>query len=257
MTRYSGVAVVTGGAGGLGTALSTALDRAGYEVVPVDLHGTPRRLDVTDATACRTPAEELRPALWINNAGLTGAGALMERSDQEVEALVTVNLLGVIHGTRAALATMLPGGHGRVLNVASLAGWAPVPNIAVYSATKNAVRAFSVAADAEIGSPAVRVQCLLPDGIATPMVDIDDPRHLMSFTGRRLLDPSEVASAALALLASDRPAASVPHYRGAVVRAMGSFPSTARALKGLIERRARSHQRNAISKARTGVTDRG
>jgi short-subunit dehydrogenase len=251
MGASRGVAVVTGGAGGLGTALTSTLDRAGYEVVPVDLKGTSTRLDVTDAAACRALAEELQPSLWVNNAGLTGAGSLMERSDAEVEALVSVNLIGVIHGTRAALSTMLPRGRGRVLNIASLAGWGPVPHIAVYSATKNAVRAFSVAADSEIESSKVRVQCLLPNGIATPMVDVTDPRHLMSFTGKRLLDPDEVASAALALLDSRRAVASVPHSRGALVRTLAVFPSLGRVMKGLIERQARSNQQKAIAEARS------
>lgn len=251
MGASCGVAVVTGGAGGLGTALTSTLDRSGYDVVPVDVNDTATRLDVTDAAACRALAEELQPALWINNAGLTGAGALMERSDAEVEAVVSVNLIGVIHGTRAALSTMLPSGRGRVLNIASLAGWGPVPHIAVYSATKNAVRAFSVAADSEIGSSHVRVQCLLPDGIATPMVDVTDPRHLMSFTGKRLLDPDEVAHAALALLDSRRVVASVPHSRGALVRTIAVFPSVARLLKNGIERKARANQRKAIAAIRS------
>ncbi|MCZ7629019.1 MAG: SDR family NAD(P)-dependent oxidoreductase [Microthrixaceae bacterium] len=210
VARNRGVAVVTGGAGGLGRALTSALDRVGYEAVPADLNGTATGLDVTDAAACRALAEELQPTLWINNAGLSGAGALMERSDASVEAMIGVNFLGVVHGTRAALSTMLPAGRGRIINIASLAGWGPVPNIAIYSGTKNAVRAFSIAADAEIGSRHLRVQCLLPDGIATPMVDITDARHLMSFTGKRLLDPEEVADAALALLAGRRAVASVP-----------------------------------------------
>lgn len=243
------MAVVTGGAGGLGRALTSALDRVGYEAVPADLNGTATGLDVTDAAACRALAEELQPTLWINNAGLSGAGALMERSDASVEAMIGVNFLGVVHGTRAALSTMLPAGRGRIINIASLAGWGPVPNIAIYSGTKNAVRAFSIAADAEIGSRHLRVQCLLPDGIATPMVDITDARHLMSFTGKRLLDPEEVADAALALLAGRRAVASVPHSRGAVVRTLALFPSAARPLKGRIERRARANQHRTMTAA--------
>lgn len=251
MAPNRGVAVVTGGAGGLGTALTSALDSAGYQAVPVDMRDTTVRLDVTDAVACRALSEELRPTLWINNAGLSGAGALMERSDADLEAMVAVNLVGVIHGTRAALSTMLPAGRGRILNIASLAGWGPVPHIAVYSATKNAVRAFSVAADAEVGTSKVRIQCLLPDGIATPMIDIADPRHLMSFTGKRLLHPDEVAAAALALLDRRRVIASVPHSRGALVRTLAVFPSVARPLKTRIERKARANQHKAIAAARS------
>ena len=242
MTATRGRAVVTGGAGGLGRAFAAALTDAGYEVIPVDVAGTERALDVTDAAACRVLAADVRPAVWVNNAGVTGAGALLELDDAAVERIVRVNLLGVIHGTRAAAATMLETGGGAILNVASLAGWAPTPHIAVYSASKHGVRAFSVAAAAELRGSSVRVRCLLPDGIRTPMVDVADPRHLMSFTGSRLLEPEEVAAAGLALLGSRRVLASVPPARGAMVRLLGISPTLAFALQRTVERRARRHQ---------------
>lgn len=238
-------AVITGGAGGLGQAFARALEVKGYRVVPVDISGTERALDVTDAAACRALAEEVRPSVWINNAGVTGAGALLERSDADVERLVAVNLLGVIQGTRAAATTMLDEGRGRILNVASLAGWGPVPHIAVYSATKNGVRAFSLAAEAEMRHTPVRIRCLLPDGIRTPMVDVTDARHLMSFTGSRLLEPDEVAEAGLKLLFGKRLLASVPHHRGATVRLLGLFPSVGSRLQDQIEAKARRNQRRA------------
>lgn len=239
-------AVITGGAGGLGRAFARALEARGHRAVPVDLSGTDRVLDVTDAAACRALAEELRPTVWINNAGVTGAGALLERSDADVERVVAVNLLGVIHGTRAAATTMLADGRGRILNVASLAGWAAVPHIAVYSATKNGVRAFSLAADAEMRDTPVRIRCLLPDGIRTPMVDVTDARHLMSFTGPRLLEPDEVAAAGLKLLFGNRPLASVPHHRGATVRLLGLFPTIGPHLQDRIEAKARRNQQRAV-----------
>lgn len=241
------VAVVTGGAGGLGRAFCARLTRAGFDVVPVDLRDTERRLDVTDAAACRALAEELRPAVWVNNAGVTGAGALLEHDDRRVDRIVAVNLLGVIHGTRAAASTMLADGGGAILNVASLAGWAPTPNLAVYSASKHGVRAFSVAAAAELRDTPVRVRCLLPDGIRTPMVHIEDPRHLMSFTGARLLEPDEVAAAGVALLGSRRILASVPPKRGIMVRLLGISPMVAFALQRTVERRARRNQARAVA----------
>jgi short-subunit dehydrogenase len=236
------VAVVTGGAGGLGRAFADQLSAAGHEVVPVDVTGDVRRLDVTDPDACRALAEARRPRVWVNCAGITGAGEVLDQDDETVERIVAVNLLGVIHGTRAAAATMVEGGGGVVLNVASLAGWAPTPHIAVYSATKHGVRAFSVAADVELRPGPTRVKCLLPDGIRTPMVDVDDPRHLMSFTGKRLLEPDEVAAAGLRLIDSGQVVATVPRTRGVSVRLMGLAPRLAVRLRPLIERRARRNQ---------------
>ena len=247
MPPHTKVAVVTGGAGGLGRAFCARLTHAGYEAVPVDLHDTERRLDVTDPAACRALAEELRPAVWVNNAGVTGAGALLEHDDDHIERIVRVNLLGVIHGTRAAATTMLADGGGAILNVASLAGWAPTPHLAVYSASKHGVRAFSVAAAAELRGTPVRIHCVLPDGIRTPMVHIADPRHVMSFTGARLLEPDEVAAAGVGLIGSRRILASVPPRRGAMVRFLGISPTLAFALQRTVERRARRHQARAVA----------
>jgi short-subunit dehydrogenase len=242
-----GTAVVTGGVGGLGTAFCAALAAAGYDVVPVDLQGTARLLDVTDPDACRALAEQVRPTVWVNNAGVTGRGDVLDQSDAEIEHIVRVNLLGVIHGSRAAAASMLVTGGGTILNVASLAGWAPTPHLAVYSAAKHGVRAFSVAFAAELRGAGVAVRCLLPDGIRTPMVDVHDPRQLMSFTGRRLLSAEEVAAAGVRLLRSRALVASVPHRRGPGVRLLGLAPRIALAFQRPVERRARRHQARAAA----------
>lgn len=240
-----GTAVVTGGAGGLGSAFATALARAGYDVVPVDLHGTERSLDVTDPEACRALADEVRPVVWVNNAGVTGRGDVLDQDDTEIATIVRVNLLGVIHGSRAAARSMLANRGGTILNVASMAGWAPTPHLAAYSAAKHGVRAFSVAFAAELRDTGVAVRCLLPDGIRTPMVDVHDPRQLMSFTGRRLLEADAVAAAGLRLLRSRRLVATVPHRRGIGVRLLGLSPRLSLALQRPVERRARRHQARA------------
>ncbi len=242
-------AVVTGGAGGLGRAFTTRLTEAGYDVVAVDLLGTDPTLDVTDAGACRNLAAAVRPDLWINNAGVTGKGDVLDQTDEEVERIVAVNLLGVVHGSRAAAQSMLDGAGGTILNVASLAGWSPTPHITVYSATKHGVRAFSVGFAAELRGTAVDVCCLLPDGIRTPMVDVHDPRQLMSFTGPRLLDPDEVARAGLRLVRSRRLVASFPRRRGMMVRTLGCVPHLARRLQRPVERRARRNQARAAERA--------
>ena len=81
-------AVVTGGAGGLGTAISKALAARGLEVLAVDVAGTDRLLDVTDAAACRRLAREVEPDVWVNNAGLLGAGEALSAPDELMEQVV-------------------------------------------------------------------------------------------------------------------------------------------------------------------------
>ncbi len=240
-----GTAVITGGAGGLGSAFAVMLASAGYDAVPVDLHGTPRALDVTDPDACRALAEELAPTVWVNCAGVTGRGDVLDQSTLEIETIVRVNLLGVIHGSRAVARVMLTRDGGTILNVASMAGWAPTPHLAAYSAAKHGVRAFSVAFAAELRDTGVAVKCLLPDGIRTPMVDVRDPRQLMSFTGRRLLEPDAVAAAGVRLMGSRGLVATVPHRRGIGVRLLGLSPRLAFALQRRVEQRARRHQARA------------
>ena len=164
-------AVVTGAAGGLGRALVARLEREGFDVVGVDLAGTDRLLDVTDPAACRALADELRPSVWVNNAGVLGAGDAATQPDELVERVVRVNLLGVIHGTRAAVASMRANGGGHVVSIASLASWVPVPGEAVYAATKAGVLSFTLGLRAELdaaGVRDVRLSAVCPDGMLTP-----------------------------------------------------------------------------------------
>ena len=109
-----------------------------------------------------------------------------------------VNALGTMHGTFAALeGDPRPVGHGHVVNIASLAGLAPVPGEAVYAATKHAVMGLSLSTLADLrvaGERGIHISCVCPDGMWTPMLfdKLDDPGAAMSFSGK-LLQPGEVA----------------------------------------------------------------
>ncbi|MFA5787087.1 MAG: SDR family oxidoreductase [Actinomycetota bacterium] len=220
------VAVVTGAAGGLGKAFCDELQTRGYEVVGVDIRGTQRRLDVTDAQACRDLARELRPDVWINNAGVLGSGSAAEQSDEQIAQVVSVNLLGVINGSRAAVSVMRERGSGHILNMGSLASWLVPPGETVYSATKHAVRAFSVGLAGELRGTGIRISLLCPDGIWTPMLydRLDDPHSAMSFTASRLLDPVQVARRGMRLLEHPRLAACIPSARGLLSKLAGINP---------------------------------
>jgi short-subunit dehydrogenase len=225
----SGTAVVTGAAGGLGRALVTRLEREGLDVVGVDLAGAQRVLDVTDPVACRELAHELRPVVWVNNAGVLGAGDAATQPDELVERVVRVNLLGVIHGTRAAVASMRASGGGHVVSIASLASWVPVPGEAVYAATKAGVLSFTLGLRAELdaaGVREVRLSAVCPDGMLTPMLTdvLDDDALALSFSAPRLVPPERVADRVVELLHRPRLVASVPRWRGAQLRAMAAMP---------------------------------
>ena len=263
MTRP--VAVVTGAAGGLGRVLVERLDRAGFDVVGVDIHGTERRLDVTDPVACRALADELRPRVWVNNAGVLGAGDAATQPDELVERVVRVNLLGVIHGTRAAVATMRASGGGHVVSIASLASWVPVPGEAVYAATKAGVLSFTLGLQAELraaGVSDVRLSAVCPDGMLTPMLTdvLDEDALALSFSAPRLVEPAEVADRVVALLERPRLVSSVPRWRGAQVRLMSGVPDlmlraapvfTRTGLRNLTRVRAQASARSAAGRVDT------
>ena len=245
------VAVVTGAGRGLGRAIADRLQRAGLEVIATDIDGAPHHLDVTDASACSDLAERVQPDVWVNNAGVLGAGDAATQSDDVIDQVVTVNLLGVMRGTRAAVAVMREraGGRGRghVVNVGSLASWVPVPGECVYAATKAGVLSFTLGLEGELraqGVTGIKFTVVCPDGMLTPMITdiIDDPAIAMTFTGLRPVEPDEVADAVVKALRRPKRVVSVPKWRGAQVRVIGAVPDVVLRAAPLFTRLGRSQQ---------------
>ncbi len=160
------VAVVTGGASGIGLATARSLGRAGAKLVLADIEQTARGparealqgegfsvhdvvTDVTDPTAVESLAKSALDAFGavhvvVNNAGVGTAGALWERPLSELEWAVNVNLWGVIHGIRSFVPILLEQSEpAHVVNVASMAGLTTAPYLDIYTATKHAVVALS------------------------------------------------------------------------------------------------------------------
>ena len=236
-------AVVTGAGRGIGRAVAALLVERGYAVVVTDVDGDAARRtaaeigavagleqDVRDEATHGDVAEEAirhgRLAVWVNNAGVGYDGTLTGVTSQRVDALVDVNLKGVLWGMRAALAAFGTTG-GDVVNVASLSGLGPVPGLAVYAATKAAV--VSVTMSASVEAPdGVRVHALCPDGVAGVMVDAMDPAgsaKAMVHSSGRLLTAEETAAAAVGLIGSRRVVLSLPVWRGGLTRLGQLLPS--------------------------------
>ncbi len=189
------VAIVTGATRGIGYALTEALLRDGMTVYAVGVDaarvadvaarlGHPRlrarRADVADLTAWdglfREVLETHGRVDWVvNNAGILGGGELADMDDARLQRLVGVNLWGVIHGSRLAASILRRQRHGKILNVASMAGVLPVPFSAVYTATKHAVYGFSLALREELAPHGVAVHVVCPDLVDTTI--FDRPRH--------------------------------------------------------------------------------
>ena len=199
-----------------------------------------RRRSAADHRRVAAAAGALGPlAVWVNNAGIARAGKVWEHSDDDVELTVATNLLGVVHGSRAAVAAMRDGG-GHLLNIASMSGLGPVPGLAVYAATKAAVLNFttSLQGDLDLAGIPVRAHALCPHAASTDLVvgARTSPDSAILFSQRRLLTAAEVADAAVALLDGRRIMRSLPLRWAVLSRAGALVPTTG--LRGLAVLRA-------------------
>ncbi|ONI84575.1 hypothetical protein ALI22I_28920 [Saccharothrix sp. ALI-22-I] len=248
------IAVVTGAARGFGLEIARRLRARGYEVVLADVdaavedaaraiggHGAVA--DVRDPEAHRSVAARAaalgRVSVWVNNAGVVLTGQPWEHGDDVVRRTVEVNLLGVVFGCQAAVDVMRAGG-GRILNIASMSAFGPVPGLAVYAATKAAVLTFglSLHGDLERAGVPVRVLTCCPDAADTKLLrDVqDDPASAILFSGGGLLSAAEVADRAVAMLDGRRLVRALPAYRAGMARAGAVVPSLGLKVLDLLRR---------------------
>jgi NAD(P)-dependent dehydrogenase (short-subunit alcohol dehydrogenase family) len=270
-------AVVTGGAGGLGSALGAALsalgfrvrladvdeDAARYEAASIGGAATAVALDVSDDDACRELAEQVEAedglSLWVNNAGVLRTRPSWEHPAAEVRLMFDVNVYGTMHGTWAALDVMRRRGRGLVVNIVSLAGLASPQGETVYAATKHAALAFTTGTLQDLrgaGFGDIAVSAVCPDGIWTPMLydKVDDPNAAPSWSGV-LLQPDQVAARVVDVVRSPRPVVSVPGWRGAVARLYSAMPRGALAARPALHAVARRKQQAFARRQRAAQRD--
>ncbi len=214
------VAIVTGGASGLGRALCAELVPLGAAKVVVADINEPRAQQVAEELgpqACARAVDVTQPAqvealvegvvtefgrldYMFNNAGITICGEVRDMQAEHWQRILAVNLWGVIYGTQAAYAVMLRQGSGHIVNTASLDGLAPMPMSAPYTAAKHGVVGLSTALRLEALELGVRVSVACPGAIRTEVfdkalfvgVDAEAVRREM-LTEFKLIDPAESA----------------------------------------------------------------
>jgi NAD(P)-dependent dehydrogenase (short-subunit alcohol dehydrogenase family) len=225
MTQHldSRVALVTGGASGIGRACALALAALGATVVVADLdraggNATARQCveqggqasftqtDVTDAASvaqlvAHTVADFGRLDIAVNSAGVAATSRLHECPDELWERVIAVNLRGVFLSMKHELAQMLTARAGVIVNIASIAGVAGIPELGAYAASKHGVLGLTKTAALEYAADGIRVNAVCPGYIRTPMTGVLDdydpavearlgPLHPVG----RMGTPAEVAS---------------------------------------------------------------
>nr|WP_227820135.1 glucose 1-dehydrogenase [Agromyces aureus] len=214
------VALVTGGARGLGAAYVRALHAAGARVVAADLLDDEGRalaaelgerarfvhLDVTDEDSWASAVAASIDAfgsidVLVNNAGIANAAPIEHLTLAKWDAVIAVNLTGVFLGCRAVVPAMKAQGSGSIINISSVEGMRGSPGLHGYTASKFGVRGLSQSLAVELGASGIRVNSVHPGLILTDMTSRIDPSKLDIPLGRPAM-PDEVAGT-IVFLASD------------------------------------------------------
>ncbi len=191
------VALVTGGASGIGAATAERLGADGAEVHVFDLANGD---DVRDSVQLNAAVERLhRLDILVCAAGVGGDSLHTEDvSDEEWERVHAINLNGVFYANRAALPKMRSGGYGRIVNVASIAGKEGNPMAGAYSSSKAGVIGVTKAIGKDVAGSGILVNCIAPAVIDTPILGQLSQEHIDFMTSRiplaRMGNAAEVAA---------------------------------------------------------------
>lgn len=194
--------VITGGGSGLGEALALQFARQGYKVAVTDVdeqraievlariqdaggQGISQRLDVTspahwDALYQRILSEWGSVGILVNNAGVAAGGRLEDLGMEDWEWLINIDLMGVVRGCHRFLPLFREQGHGHIVNVSSLAGLLPVPELSAYATAKAAVVALTEQLRVDLHGSPIGVSLLCPAFVQTRLMETfrsHDARH--------------------------------------------------------------------------------
>jgi 3-oxoacyl-[acyl-carrier protein] reductase len=213
-------AVVTGAGRGLGRATAERLARDGYHVVALDLDGEAaaataaavggdwRACDVTDADAVRAVAASVGACdALVNNAGIWRFHALLDMPPDDAQAVLAVNVLGIVYASQAFVPLMVERGGGAIVNLSSGAAWTNSPGVGVYPASKAAAESLTKQMAIEWGPHGIRANAVGPGLIVTEGTAKNYEGDRRSERARniplgRVGEPSDIADV-IAFLCSD------------------------------------------------------
>ena len=230
------IALITGGGSGIGQAIAFRFAAHGAKVCVLDLNenaakgacekirseggeASYRICDVTNQSAVKSTFQELfrqeRIHILVNNAGVSHIGTVETTSEEDFDRLLRINVKGYYNCMHAIVGHMRANGGGVVLNIASIAGSAGLPDRFAYSTTKGAVIAMTYSVARDYLAHNIRCNCISPARVHTPFVDDYLKR---TYPGReqemfnelaksqpigRMAEPDEVASVALFLCSEE------------------------------------------------------
>jgi 3-oxoacyl-[acyl-carrier protein] reductase len=259
--------VLTGCASGIGRHLTGALARNGHRLLATDLDEVAldaaaesegwneanvvrRKLDIRSETEWEAALDAAESELGgvdvlFNIAGFLQAAYVTDFTQRDLDLHLDVNAKGTMLGTRAAARRMIKAGSGHIVNIGSLASLAPIPGLSLYSASKFAVRGFTLAAATELRPRGVAVTLIMPDAVETPMFEkqVERDEAALTFSGSRPLTVGDVARMILDHVLPHRPLeVTIPLGRGLLARVANTAPGLTGALGPVLLKKGRKRQ---------------
>ncbi len=230
MSAREQVMILTGAAGGIGRHLAQRLYTEGHRLCLTDvnlelLRESVRSTGLDDQERVSVSALDVRdPHAWdalvrdvikrfgrvdvlLNVAGFMRSEPIASCPLESVDLHFDINAKGTIHGTRSVTKAMIAQGSGHIINLSSLMGIAPLPGFALYSASKHAVRGFSIASSLELRPYGISVTVVCPDAVKTGMLDaqLSADAARIAFSGPRPLKVEEITSLIVERVLRDKP----------------------------------------------------
>lgn len=233
------VIAVTGGGAGIGAAIAAQtaargarvaigdLDKAAADAAAAAIGGRGYRLDVTDEDSFTKFLADVQSDLGridvlVNNAGIMWVGPFDEEPPKASEAMIAVNLLGVIRGVRLAAPGMRARGKGQIVTIASAASILSPPGESTYAATKHGVLGYLTGVREELRGSGVTLSVIMPVVVETKLAE-------GTTTGAsKLLQPDDVALAVVDIIEQPRFTLTIPGYVGPLVALVGLAPQRVR-----------------------------
>jgi len=266
--------IITGGSEGVGAATARKFAEAGanlmlvargkknLEAIAEELRCKTRveifAMDVADAEACadlfkKTDYEFGRIDVLVNNAGCHQRGPVESVTADHLGKIIDVNLKAPVMLSRMALPYLHDAGGGAIINVASLAGRAPIPGSAAYSASKFGLRAFTFALAEELRGSKIKLAAVSPGPIDTGFI-MSDIDHVSDLTfSQPISTADEVAQVILDLCGNNQREQSMPALSGFLTTATYLMPWLGRLVKPSLQRKGQRVKARLKAEAKAGV----
>jgi short-subunit dehydrogenase len=238
------VIIVAGGSGGIGSATCRLLATQGAAIIVAGRQNgslsrilqdvrtkSPESISVTGDFRCLRSWNELmetvekkfhRIDVLVNCIGVIVPGTIETMNEENIQRVISTNIISVINGVKAVLPMMRRQGKGQIINVGSLGGILPMPFEALYCATKFAVRGLSLSLGEELKGTGVTVSLISPGPVKTKMLDLEATDDFSTITFvEKPLHPDKVAEAILSVIRRPKREITLPRISTKVAKVVG------------------------------------